>query len=196
MIVRQVLTIDQQQQRAIKHHASAVIWFTGLSGAGKSTLANALFEALYALNCHAYVLDGDNIRHGLCSDLGFSLADRKENLRRVAEVAKLMTDAGLIVIASFISPLAADRQMVRMINHDATFVEVYCDANLAVCEARDVKGLYNKARSGLIAEFTGISAPYEIPSHPELVLNTATASIEECVKQVVEFLLKNNVLAI
>jgi adenylylsulfate kinase len=164
------------------------IWLTGLSGSGKSTIAVAAEEALVRRGRLAYVLDGDNIRHGLNKNLGFSPADRTENIRRIGEVAKLFTDAGVIVFTSFISPYRADRELVRSIHDPGRFVEAYVAASVETCESRDVKGLYKKARAGEIPEFTGISAPYEAPERPELVLDTNRQSVEESVGQLVSFL--------
>lgn len=157
-----------------------VLWFTGLSGAGKSTLANAVARRLKAAGRAAYVLDGDALRTGLCADLGFSAADRAENLRRAGHVARLMSDAdpGLVVLGAFISPFAADRARLRALFGAGGFIEIYCRCPLAECERRDVKGLYTRARAGALAEFTGISSPYETPLAPELALDTATLSIE------------------
>lgn len=177
------------QQRALRNgHAGYVVWLTGLSGAGKSTIATELERELFNLGKQVYVLDGDNIRHGLCSDLGFSPEDRRENIRRVGEVAKLMADAGVICVTAFISPYRADRDLVRSILPAGKFVEVYVNAPLEVCERRDPKGLYAKARANEIKEFTGISAPYEEPSKPEVVLNTDQLTVAEAVARVVEFL--------
>ena len=163
---------------------AATVWLTGLSGAGKSTLACALEHSLIEAGRAAYVLDGDNLRHHLNRDLGFSPADRQENIRRSAEVAKLMNDAGLIVICAFISPLRADRDMARQIIGESNFIETYLSTQRAVCEARDPKGLYRKARAGLIAEFTGVSAPYEVPLQPSLVFDTEAHSVAECCAQI------------
>jgi bifunctional enzyme CysN/CysC len=176
-------------QRAIRNsHSGWVVWLTGLSGAGKSTIATELERELFNLGKHAYVLDGDNIRHGLCSDLGFSPEDRKENIRRVGEVAKLFADAGIICITAFISPYRSDRDLVRKIVKGGQFVEVYVDAPLTICEQRDPKGLYAKARANEIKEFTGISAPYEAPSKPEIHLHTDKRTVAESVAQIVEYL--------
>ncbi|WP_130470563.1 adenylyl-sulfate kinase [Candidatus Magnetaquicoccus inordinatus] len=164
-------------------HRSLLIWFTGLSGSGKSTMAVAMEAELQRRGLLTYVLDGDVVRRGLCSDLGFSLEDRTENIRRIGEVAKLMVDAGVIVLAAFISPLAKDRQRVREIMPEGSFFEVYCNSSLSVCEHRDVKGLYKKAREGKIAEFTGISSVYEEPSNPEMILPTGTSTVASCVEQ-------------
>jgi len=185
-------TVTRDKRQLQNTHASAILWFTGLSGAGKSTLAHAVEEQLYALNCKTYVLDGDNVRHGLCGDLGFSAADRTENIRRVGAVAKLMIDAGLITLTAFISPFRADRERVRAMVNDGDFIEIYCQCSIEVCESRDVKGLYKKARAGEVREFTGISSPYEAPRHPELVIDTANQSLERCVAQVIDYLRGRN----
>jgi adenylylsulfate kinase len=176
---------DRQQQN---RHRSAVVWFTGLSGAGKSTLAHAVEERLYAMGCRTYVLDGDNVRHGLCGDLGFSAADRTENIRRIGEVAKLMVDAGVITLTAFISPFRADRDRVRAMAMQGEFIEIYCHCPVEVCETRDVKGLYQRARTGEVKDFTGISSPYEAPLTPELTVDTATQPLAACVAQVLDYL--------
>lgn len=176
------ITRKEREQRYGQR--SVVIWLTGLSGSGKSTLAFALEKELFARDRACYVLDGDNIRHGLNRDLGFSEEDRKENLRRIGEVAKLFIDAGTIVIAAFISPHAQDRQMVRDLFDEGDFIEVYIDCSLSACEERDPKGLYKKARAGQIPNFTGVSAPYEAPQQPELTLDTEHQSVEQCVAKV------------
>ncbi len=181
-------TVTREKRAELNKHKSAVLWFTGLSGAGKSTLAHAVEDRLYKMNCRTFVLDGDNVRHGLCSDLGFSIEDRTENIRRVGEVAKLFTEGGLIVLTAFISPLRSDREGVRKILPDGDFIEVYCAASLDACETRDVKGLYKKARAGIIPEFTGISSPYEEPLNPEIKVDTGNDSLEECVDQVMAVL--------
>jgi len=169
-------------------HRAALLWFTGLSGAGKSTLAHSVEAELFRRGCHSYVFDGDNVRHGLCGDLGFSPADRSENLRRIGEAAKLFLDAGVIVLAAFISPTRADREQLRAMFAPGDFIEIYCRCALEVCEARDRKGLYARARAGEIADFTGISAPYEEPRQPELVLDTGTAPLDECAARVIGLL--------
>ncbi|HKJ75722.1 MAG TPA: adenylyl-sulfate kinase [Gammaproteobacteria bacterium] len=174
---------------------SAVLWFTGLSGAGKSTVAHAAEKRLADMGCLTYVFDGDNVRHGLCGDLGFSIEDRKENIRRIGEMVKLFADAGVISLTAFISPLRADRRGVRDLLGDGDFIEVYCRCSLDVCEERDVKGLYQKARAGEIQEFTGISSPYEEPEDPELVLETDRMSIDECVDRIVETLRERGVIS-
>jgi adenylylsulfate kinase len=192
-VQQQAITREARERR--NGHRSLLVWFTGLSGSGKSTLAQALAEVLHQRGFLTYVLDGDVVRNGLCSDLGFSYEDRTENIRRVGEVAKLMVDAGVIVLAAFISPLAKDRQRVREILPEGRFIEVYCDSSLQVCEQRDVKGLYKKARAGKLAEFTGISSVYERPTQPELVLPTGTATVGECVQRLVQVIARNVVLS-
>ncbi|MEY2466681.1 MAG: adenylylsulfate kinase [Verrucomicrobiota bacterium] len=168
------------------NHAGCVVWLTGLSGAGKSTIATELERELFAQGKHAYVLDGDNMRHGLCSDLGFSPVDRKENIRRIGEVAKLFADAGFICITAFISPYRSDRELARKIAPEGKFVEVFLNVPVEICEQRDPKGLYAKARSGQIKEFTGISAPYEPPLQPEVELRTEKLSLPECISKILE----------
>ena len=180
--------VSDEQRGALFVHTGVTLWLTGLSGSGKSTIARALEEDLIRRGLPSYVLDGDNIRHHLNRDLGFTPEDRTENIRRVGEVAKLMTHAGLVVIAAFISPYAADRDRARSIQGPGNFLEVYLSADLATCEGRDPKGLYKRARAGEIPEFTGISAPYEPPKSPEIVLDTARLSPEECVVQVAAYL--------
>jgi bifunctional enzyme CysN/CysC len=179
----QALGISRAERERLNGHAGKVIWFTGLSGAGKTTLANALEKALYAQGKHSYILDGDNIRHGLNKDLGFTDADRVENIRRVAEVARLMMDAGLIVLTAFISPFRAEREMARQLIGAQRFVEVHVDTPLHVCEQRDPKGLYQKARSGQIAHMTGIDSPYEAPERPQ-VRYTADSTLAELLQWV------------
>jgi adenylylsulfate kinase len=169
-------------------HKSFILWFTGLSGSGKSTLAHAVEEALYERGCRTFVFDGDNVRHGLCSDLGFSSEDRVENIRRIGEMAKLFTEAGVIALTAFISPYRADRARVRSLVAPEDFIEIYCHCPLEVCEQRDVKGLYAKARQGLIKDFTGISSVYEAPETPELSLDTNSLPLKECVAQVLALL--------
>jgi adenylylsulfate kinase len=177
-------TVTRERREALNGHRSVVLWFTGLSGAGKSTLAHAVEEELHRSGHRTFVFDGDNVRHGLCRDLGFSDRDRAENLRRIGEMCKLFVEAGIISLAAFISPLAADRARLRAMFRPGDFLEIYCDAPLAVCERRDSKGVYARARRGEIPEFTGISAPYEAPPNPELTVATGTRPLEECVEQV------------
>ncbi|CAH0532440.1 Adenylyl-sulfate kinase [Vibrio stylophorae] len=175
--------VDANARATQKGQQPVVLWFTGLSGAGKSTVAGALEQALHAQGYHTYLLDGDNVRHGLCQDLGFSPQDRRENLRRVGEVTKLMADAGLIVLSAFISPFRAERQMIRDLLPEGQFVEVFVDAPLALCEARDPKGLYQKARAGEIKDFTGIDADYEAPLSPEIHLLSDETNLQQLVAQ-------------
>lgn len=186
--------ITRAERSVNKNQKPCLLWFTGLSGSGKSTIANALDVALHKRGYHTFLLDGDNVRHGLCSDLGFSDNDREENIRRVGEVCKLFADAGLIVMSAFISPFTSDRRMVRKLFPAGEFIEVFMDTPLATCEERDPKGLYQKARSGQIKHFTGIDSPYEIPSHPELRLDTSAMSVEECVDTLISYLLEREMI--
>ena len=180
-------TIDRKKLEFLRGHQGMVLWFTGLSGSGKSTLANALNESLHARGISTYVLDGDNIRHGLCSDLGFSDKDREENIRRIGEVANLFMNAGIVTITAFVSPFSSDREKVRkIIGKD--FIEIFCAANLDICEKRDTKGLYKKARSGEIRDFTGISSPYEIPNNPEIIVETGSLELSKSVSQIINYL--------
>ncbi|MCG7921997.1 MAG: adenylyl-sulfate kinase [Candidatus Thiodiazotropha lotti] len=180
--------VDQQTRSDQKSQRPLVIWFTGLSASGKSTIAGALEQILTGQNYHTYLLDGDNVRHGLCNDLGFSDHDRQENIRRVGEVAKLMADAGLITLAAFISPFRNDRRLVREILPEGQFIEVYVDANLEVCQARDPKGLYARAQRGEIKQFTGIDSPYEVPEKPEVHIQADQISVSEAVNQLLSYL--------
>lgn len=174
--------VTKQTRSELKKQKPVVLWFTGLSGAGKSTVAGALESQLASLGYHTYLLDGDNVRHGLCSDLGFSSQDRRENIRRIGELAKLMADAGLIVLSAFISPHRAERQMVRDLLPDGEFIEVFVNAPLNVCEKRDPKGLYKKARAGEIPNFTGIDSEYQAPQNPEIDLPAGDKSLDELVE--------------
>lgn len=185
----------REDREARQRHAGAVAWFTGLSGSGKSTLANELDWRLFERGIASYVLDGDNIRHGLNSDLGFSPEDRTENIRRIGEVAKLLVDSGTIALTAFISPYREDRDRVRaLMSRESDFLEIFVHAPLDVCELRDPKGLYRKARAGEIPEFTGISAPYEEPTAPELVLNTAELDVDGCVEKVLALLASRGII--
>ena len=186
--------VDQQTRAEQKSQKPLVIWFTGLSASGKSTIAGLLEQILTKQGYHTYLLDGDNVRHGLCKDLGFSDDDRKENIRRVGEVAKLAADAGLIVLAAFISPFRSDRRIVRDILPQDQFVEVFVDASLNVCKQRDPKGLYEKAERGEIKQFTGIDSPYEAPKAAEVYLDAETQSVVESVNQLLEYLYQSGVL--
>jgi len=181
-------TVSKAERERISGHRGCTVWFTGLSGSGKSTLANLLEKALWERGVRAFVLDGDNVRHGLNKDLGFSPKDRTENIRRIGEVAKLFTEAGVINVTAFISPYRADRDLVRQLMKSGDFVEVYVKCRLDECERRDPKGLYKKARAGEIPEFTGISAPYEAPEKPELELDTSDETADKSVARLLTFL--------
>jgi bifunctional enzyme CysN/CysC len=183
------MEVDKTARARIKHQQPRCVWLTGLSGSGKSTIANLVEKKLLAMGQHTYLLDGDNVRHGLNKDLGFTDEDRVENIRRVAEVARLMVDAGLIVLVSFISPFRAERRMAREMFAEGEFIEVFVDTPLEVAEQRDVKGLYAKARAGEIRNFTGIDSPYEVPENPEVVLGTATSPAEVLAEQLAQALL-------
>jgi adenylylsulfate kinase len=185
--------VTRADRERLNGHGSGTVWLTGLSGSGKSTIAVELEKALWSRNVRSFILDGDNIRHGLNKNLGFSPADRTENIRRIGEVAKLCTEAGMVVVTAFISPYRADRDQVRALM-PKDFVEVYVDCPIAVCEQRDVKGLYQKARAGQIPEFTGVSAPYEAPLTPELTLRTGEQTVEESVRQVIDCLEKRGIV--
>ena len=193
-IVWHEASVDRAGRADKRGHRSAILWFTGLSGSGKSTLANAVNAALFERGLSTYVLDGDNVRHGLCKDLGFSDADREENIRRIGEVAKLFLDAGVIVLTAFVSPFRADRDKARDLVEAGDFFEIFCAADLDVCESRDPKGLYAKARSGAIKEFTGISSPYEAPNTPELKIDTGAQDLAESVNVVIKALQDKEVI--
>jgi len=181
-------TVTRARREQLHGHRGAVLWFTGLSGSGKSTLAHAIEEQLYQRGCRTYVFDGDNVRHGLCANLGFSDEDRSENIRRVGEVAKLFLETGGIALTAFISPFSADRAQARTIVPHGDFLEIYCRASIDICAQRDVKGLYKRAKAGEIKDFTGISSPYEVPENPELTVDTGTQPLAECVDAVLALL--------
>ena len=189
-IIYHAASVTRERRNQLNNHKSVVIWFTGLSGSGKSTLAHSVEEILFSKGCRTFVLDGDNVRHGLTSNLGFSNEDRKENIRRIGEVTKLMMEAGLIILTAFISPFREDRIAVRNLISDGDFIEVYCKASLETCEARDLKGLYKRARLGEIKNYTGINSPYEIPDNPELIIDIDQEVLEESVAKIVSFLQK------
>ncbi|MES9939675.1 MAG: adenylyl-sulfate kinase [Candidatus Thiodiazotropha sp. 6PLUC2] len=193
-IVWHQATVTRERREKVNKHRAKLLWFTGLSGSGKSTLAHALEEELFQRGCRTYVFDGDNVRHGLCRDLGFSVEDRTENIRRIGEMAKLFVDAGVISLTAFISPIREDRDRARGLFPHGDFIEVYVDCPLEVCETRDVKGLYKKARAGEIKEFTGISSPYEPPVKPEITIQTANKEVEACVSEIVEALEQRGVI--
>lgn len=186
--------VSREQREHLNQHKSVILWFTGLSGAGKSTLAHAVEQALHEQGCRTFVFDGDNVRHGLCADLGFAPEDRVENIRRVGEMAKLFLEAGVIALTAFISPYRADRERVRALVAPEDFIEIYCRCPLEVCEQRDVKGLYAKARQGAIQEFTGISSPYEPPENPELAIDTGSLPLAESVAQILALLRRRGVI--
>jgi len=186
--------VTRVERAQIKGQRTCLLWFTGLSGSGKSTIANALDVALHRRGHHTFLLDGDNVRHGLNRDLGFSDEDRVENIRRAGEVSKLFADAGLIVLSAFISPFASDRLMVRNLFPAGEFVEVFMSTPLETCEARDPKGLYRKARAGEIQDFTGVDSPYELPQRPELVLDTAEMSVDACVEALLDYLVERDLI--
>lgn len=181
-------TVTRVRREALNGHNSVMLWFTGLSGAGKSTLAHSVEEYLYKIGCRTFTFDGDNVRHGLCSDLGFSAEDRAENIRRVGEIAKLFLEAGVIAITAFISPFRSDRERVRSMVPHGEFIEIYCRCPIEICEERDVKGLYKRARAGEIKYFTGISSPYEEPDDPELIVDTEELTLEDSVSKVIQLM--------
>lgn len=192
--IQHAAAVTRRHREALNGHRGAVVWFTGLSGAGKTTLAQAVEARLYQAGCHAFVLDGDILRQGLCVDLGFSAQDRSENIRRAGEAAGLLAEAGIIVLAAFISPFHADRARLRERLKTGNYFEVYCDCPLEVCERRDVKGLYRRARAGEIRDFTAISSPYEAPRQPELVLETGRLPLDACTGQVLAMLHNGKVI--
>ena len=187
-------TVTRERRENQHQHKSVILWFTGLSGAGKSTLAHSVEEKLHQLGCSTYVLDGDNVRHGLCGDLTFSEKDRKENIRRIGQVAKLFLESGVIVLTAFISPFRSDRQLIRNMVQHGDFIEIYCNSSIDVCEQRDVKGLYQKARTGEVKEFTGISSPYEEPIKPEILVETGSDSLEKCTDDILKLLRERNII--
>lgn len=189
-------TVTRDRREKLDGHRSVLLWFTGLSGSGKSTLAHSVEEALYNKGCRTFVFDGDNVRHGLCRDLSFSNQDRIENIRRIGEMCKLFIEAGTIALTAFISPFLRDRESVRNLVGPDNYVEIYCDCPIEVCEQRDVKGLYAKARKGEIRDFTGISSPYEAPENPEIVVDTSGAiELDESIEQVIQYLESRDVFS-
>ena len=187
-------TVTRERREQLNGHRGAVLWFTGLPSAGKSTVAHALEERLHQMGCRTLVLDGDNVRHGLCGDLGFTAADREENIRRIGEVAKLFVEAGTIVLTAFVSPYRADRERARGVVQHGDFLEVWCRCPVDVCEQRDPKGHYKRAKAGEIKGFTGVSAPYEEPRDPELVLDTAKLTLDESVDRLLALLAERGVI--
>ncbi len=188
-------TVTRARRERLNGHRGAAIWFTGLSGSGKSTLAHTVEEELHRRGCRTFVFDGDNVRHGLCADLGFSREDRSENIRRIAEMVRLFVDAGVIALTAFISPFRADRERVRQRVSSEDFLEVYCRCPIEICEQRDVKDLYRRARAGQIPEFTGVSSPYEEPERADLVLDTGTERLEQCTQGVLDLLRRRGVIS-
>jgi len=188
-------TVTRNRRQKLNKHRSVIIWFTGLSGSGKSTLAHAVEEELHQDGCRTFVFDGDNVRHGLCANLSFSEEDRHENIRRIGEMSKLFIEAGVIALTAFISPFRVDRERVRALVSENDFIEIYCNSPLEVCEERDVKGLYKKARKGEIKNYTGISSPYEEPEHPDLVLDTANETVEANVENVLKLLEERHIIS-
>ncbi|MFL1455744.1 adenylyl-sulfate kinase [Marinobacter sp. GN3S48] len=188
--------ITRAERSVNKNQKPCLLWFTGLSGSGKSTIANALDVALHSRGYHTFLMDGDNVRHGLCKDLGFSDQDRVENIRRIGEVSKLFADAGLIVLSAFISPFTSDRRMVRNLFPAGEFIEVFMETPLDTCEKRDPKGLYEKARAGEIKNFTGIDSPYEAPEYPEVRLDTSTMSVDQCVDTLIGYMLERELITL
>ena len=187
-------TITRRDRELRNGHRSAVVWFTGLPNSGKSTIAHAVEEKLFRLGCRTFVFDGDNVRHGLCSDLGFSNGHRGENIRRIAEMSKLFVEAGIIALTAFISPFRKDRQRVRDLLGDAAFIEIYCRCPIEICEQRDVKGHYQAARTGKITEFTGVSSPYEEPEQPDLIIETGTVPLGAAAAMVLDLLGKKGII--
>ncbi len=193
-VVRHRAAVSRPRRETLNGHMSVNLWFTGLSGSGKSTLAHAVEERLHLMGCRTYVFDGDNVRHGLCGDLGFSLEDRSENMRRIAEMVNLFLDGGTISLTAFISPLTADREHVKKIIGAENLIEVYCNCSLEICEERDVKGLYKKARAGEIKNYTGISSPYEAPENPDIELDTGNSPLRECVNAIISELRERGII--
>ncbi len=187
-------TVTRMDREKLHQHKSIILWFTGLSGSGKSTLAHAVEDHLHKIGVSTFVLDGDNVRHGLCSDLGFSDADRVENIRRIGEFAKLMTEAGIITLTAFISPFKSDRNTARKLVPHGDFIEIFCKCPIETCEQRDVKGLYKKARAGEIPFFTGIGSSYEEPENPELVVNTSETTLDESIQSIISLLIHRGLI--
>lgn len=195
-VIKHKTSVNRTLRESINGHRSINLWFTGLSGSGKSTLAHAVEERLHFMGCRTYVFDGDNVRHGLCRDLDFTLCGRRENLRRIAEMICLFLDAGVISLTAFISPLEIDRAMAKKIIGPENVIEIFCNCPLGICEKRDVKGLYRKARMGEIKDYTGISSPYEKPLNPDINLDTGKLSISDCVDSIIAFLRERRIIGI
>lgn len=186
--------VTREQREKLNGHRGVAVWFTGLSGSGKSTIAHAVEKKLHYIGCITFVFDGDNVRHGLCSDLGFSKEDRSENIRRIGEMVKLYVETGVIALIAFISPFRSDRERVKKLIGEKDFIEIYCKCPVEICEQRDVKGHYKRARNGEIKEFTGVSSPYEEPKNPDIILDTANTSLEDCVQKVMALLVKRGIV--
>lgn len=195
-IVWHKATVTRQRRELQNGHRAVVLWFTGLPSSGKSTIAHAVEEKLHQMGCRTFVFDGDNVRHGLCSDLGFSKKDRTENIRRIGEMVKLFIDAGVIALTAFVSPFRSDREKLRELFKNGDFIEIFCSCPVEICEQRDLKGHYNKAKKGELKEFTGISSRYEIPGHPEIKLDTREMMIEECMDIVIKYLIEKEAVSI
>jgi adenylylsulfate kinase len=193
-VIRHQSAVTRPRRETQNGHMSINLWFTGLSGSGKSTLAHAVEQRLHLMGCRTYVFDGDNVRHGLCGDLGFSLEDRSENMRRIAEMVGLFLDCGVLSLTAFISPLKADRERVKEIIGAENILEVYCNCSLEICEQRDVKGLYKKAREGEIKNYTGISSPYEAPENPDIELDTGNRTLRDCVNDIITDLRERGII--
>ncbi len=193
-VIRHQAAVTRPRRETQNGHMSINLWFTGLSGSGKSTLAHAVEQRLHLMGCRTYVFDGDNVRHGLCGDLGFSVEDRGENMRRIAEMVGLFLDCGVLSLTAFISPLKADRDKVKEIIGPENLLEVYCNCSLEICEERDVKGLYKKAREGKIKNYTGISSPYEVPENPDIELDTGTRPLRDCVNDIINDLRERGII--
>ncbi len=193
-VIRHQAAVTRPRRETQNGHLSINLWFTGLSGSGKSTLAHAVEQRLHLMGCRTYVFDGDNVRHGLCGDLGFSMEERRENMRRIAEMVGLFLDCGVLSLTAFISPLQADRDTVKEIIGPENMLEVYCNCPLEICEQRDVKGLYKKAREGKIKNYTGISSPYEAPENPDIELNTGTRPLRDCVNDIINELRERGII--
>jgi adenylylsulfate kinase len=193
-VIRHQAAVTRPRRETQNGHMSINLWFTGLSGSGKSTLAHAVEQRLHLMGCRTYVFDGDNVRHGLCGDLSFSIEDRSENMRRIAEMVRLFLDCGVLSLTAFISPLKADRDKVKEIVGSENLLEVYCNCSLEICEQRDVKGLYKKAREGKIKNYTGISSPYEAPENPDIELNTGTRPLRDCVNDIINELRERGII--
>jgi len=191
-VVWQTTDIDKERRNKLNRHESAILWFTGLSGSGKSTIANDLEKILHQLTIRTFILDGDNIRHGLSKDLGFSDDDRNENIRRIGEVAKLFVESGTMTLTTFISPFRQERDSVRQLMSKDEYLEIYVKCSIDICEQRDVKGLYKKARNGEIKKFTGIDSPYEEPDNPDITVDTTIMTTEECVNSILNYMIENN----